>query len=74
MLEGKATNSIQAISTASKAATASAAAGSIIVKIIMRGSLAQVWGMINGMQFIIHVPALNVAIPAQTFIVIKQIV
>jgi len=39
----------------------------------MSGCLAQIWGMINGMQFIITLPAINVAFPSNTFLVIKKI-
>jgi hypothetical protein len=37
------------------------------------GCLAQIWGMINGMQFIIHLPCLNVEFPQSAFEVIKKI-
>ena len=35
--------------------------------------MAQVWGLINGMQFIIHLPAINVAFPKNSFLVINKI-
>jgi hypothetical protein len=36
----------------------------------MSGCLAQIWGMINGIQFIIYIPAVNVAFPSNAFLVI----
>jgi hypothetical protein len=40
----------------------------------MSGCLAQIWGMINGMQFIITLPAINVAFPSNAFLVIDEII
>jgi len=40
----------------------------------MSGCLAQVWGMINGMQILVHLPILNVEFPAVSFLVVSQIV
>jgi uncharacterized membrane protein YjjB (DUF3815 family) len=39
----------------------------------MAGCLAQIWGMINGMQFIIHLPALNVQIPGNAMMFIEKL-
>ena len=39
----------------------------------MSGALAQIWGMINGMQFILHLPAINVNFPSNAFVVIEKI-
>jgi hypothetical protein len=36
--------------------------------------MAQIWGMINGMQFIIHMPTLNVDMPGNAFLIITQII
>lgn len=40
----------------------------------MNGCLAQIWGLINGMQFIIHLPAINSAFPQNAFLVIGKII
>jgi len=47
--------------------------GSAILQTVMSGCLAQIWGMINGMQFIITLPSINVAFPSNTFLVINKI-
>ena len=39
----------------------------------MSGCLAQVWGMINGVQILIYLPAMNVAFPSNAFLVIDKI-
>ena len=70
-MPGKATEAVFAIADAAAASTASTTGGSIVVKWLVQGSLAQVWGMINGMQLLVHVPTLNVDFPAQAFIVIS---
>jgi hypothetical protein len=40
----------------------------------MKASLSQLWGMINGIQFIIHIPAINLEFPANAFITLKQLI
>jgi len=64
---------VAAISQASTAATTSAVVGSAVLQTLMSGCLAQIWGMINGIQFIINLPALNVDFPPNAFIVIEKI-
>ena len=39
----------------------------------MSGCMAQIWGMINGMQFIIHLPAINANFPSNAFLVVNKI-
>ena len=39
----------------------------------MSGCLAQVWGMINGVQMLIYLPAMNIAFPSNAFLVIDKI-
>jgi hypothetical protein len=46
--------------------TQAAVAASAFVKVLMKGALSQVWGMINGMQLIVHVPLFAVKIPDST--------
>jgi hypothetical protein len=55
---------VQAVGNAGTAATAATVVGSAILQTVMSECLAQIWGMINGMQFIIHVPALNLCFPS----------
>ena len=39
----------------------------------MSGSLNQVWGMINGLQLIVHLPAVNVNFPTNVMVVSEEI-
>ena len=39
----------------------------------MAGTLAQVWGMINGLQIIVHFPAINLAFPENAMMVVQEI-
>ena len=39
----------------------------------MAGTLAQVWGMINGLQLIVHLPLVNVNFPQNAFIIVEKI-
>lgn len=71
MVEGTGTKTVVALSQASQAATTAAVVGSAILKTIMAGCMAQVWAMINGMQFIIHLPAINVEFPSNAMVVVK---
>ena len=43
-----------------KVALQAATGASMIIKVAMKGALSQVWGLINGMQMIVHVPLFNV--------------
>jgi hypothetical protein len=47
--------------------------GSAILQTVVSGCLAQIWGMINGMQFIMNLPAINVDFPSNAFSVISKI-
>jgi len=44
-------------------ATQAAVVTTTVLQIIFVGSLAQIWGMINGVQMIIHCPLFTVEIP-----------
>ena len=46
-----------------QAASTAALLVSGIVTTLMNGSLAQLWGMINGMQIAVHLTAFNVQMP-----------
>ena len=67
------TSAINALGTGAQAATMGALVGSTIMNLVMSGALAQVWGMINGMQVMVHLPAFAVKFPANAFMVVEQI-
>ena len=46
-----------------KAALQAATGASLIINFLMNGALSRVWGMINGMQMIVHVPLFNIEMP-----------
>ena len=58
---------------ASQAATITTVVGSVIMQTLVSGCLAQIWGMINGMNFILHIPTLNIQFPSNAFMVIQKI-
>jgi len=70
---GGATSAINALGSSAQAVTVGALVGSTIMNVVMSGALAQVWGMINGMQIMVHLPALAVKFPANAFMVVEQI-
>jgi len=45
----------------------------VILQTVVSGCLAQIWGMINGMNFILHIPALNIDFPSNAFVIIEKI-
>ena len=65
--ENTVTRAMNAVGTISTAAAAVSVIGSAILKTLVSGGLAQIWGMINGMQFIVHLPCLNVEFPQSAF-------
>ena len=67
-MNNTATQVVDSISTASKAAVLTASAGSALLQTFMRASLSQLWGMINGIQYINHIPCINLDLPANSFI------
>ena len=69
VVKGLATTSLNSISKAAQSATAA----SVALKFLMRGSMAQIWGFINGMQFAIHLPTLNINLPGNGYKVMKNI-
>jgi len=71
--EGGATEAVQTLSNVSSAATAGAVIGSALMQIVMAGCLAQVWGMINGLQIMVHLPALNVNFPGNAWLVVEKV-
>lgn len=74
IIPGAGANAVAAVGAASSAATVATVVGSAILQTLVSGCLAQIWGMINGMQFIIHIPALNVDFPSNAFVVIEKII
>jgi len=61
------------VGQASQAATITTVVGSVIMQTLVSGCLAQIWGMINGMNFILHIPTLNIQFPSNAFMVIQKI-
>lgn len=47
---------------------------STIKNILTRGSLNNVFGMITGMQLIVHSPLINVQFPANAFILFEELI
>lgn len=47
---------------------------STIVNLAMTGALAQVWGMINGMQLVIHFPVFKVTLPDRLNMFIETLI
>ena len=62
------------ISEASKSVVVTAAIGTAVMRTSMQASLSQLWGMINGIQFIIHIPCINLDFPTNSFTVLKQLI
>ena len=48
-----------AVGSSSKAATG----GNVVVNVVMSGSLSKVWGMINGLQVVVHMPLFKIKSP-----------
>ena len=48
-------------------------AANMLLQTVMAGCLAQVWGMIAGLQLIVHFPAINLAFPENAMMVVKEI-
>ena len=46
---------------------------STISTIIMNGCLAQIWGMINGLQLFMHFPSMNLNPPAVAMILVEKL-
>jgi len=74
VIPGNAIKAVSAVGNAGSAATVATVVGSAVMQTVMSGCLAQVWEMINGMHFIIHLPAVNVNFPSNAFIVIEKII
>ena len=70
---GGTVEAVKTIAKASQVATTSAVIGSTLLNVVMSGALSQVWGMINGMQVMVHLPSLAVNFPGNAMIVVEQI-
>jgi hypothetical protein len=44
------------------------------MKVVMRGTLAQVWGLISGMQLVVHMPLFNVEMPDSTMSLFSELI
>ena len=72
-VESAATAAADSAADAAQAAAIGAAVGSAIMNILMSASLSQIWGMINGIQFILNTPTLNIDLPGNGFSFLKSL-
>ena len=47
--------------------------GAAIGQLLMAGALSQIWGMINGMQVLVHMPIFAADVPTTSMIVVNAI-
>jgi len=73
VLDNVSTQTVQALGSATSTATTAAVVGSAIIQIASAGAMAQVWGMINGLQLMVHFPALNFNFPSNAIMVVKSL-
>ena len=64
---------IETFADAAQKTTTAALATAAVTQIIMNGALAQLWGMINGLCLFMHMPAMNLTIPAVAAIVVEKL-
>ena len=57
-----------------QAASTVALVGTSISQILLAGSLAQLWGLINGLQIIVHLPLIHVDFPKNAGILVSKII
>ena len=69
VVQNSGAKSINSLAKAAQSATAASAA----LRIFFRGTMSQIWGFINGMQFVIHLPTLNINLPGNGYLVMKNI-
>ena len=69
---GSAGNIEQVAAAVTQASTA-VVASTMVLQTLMAGTLAQVWGMINGLQLVVHLPLINVFFPQNAFIIVDKI-
>ena len=50
--------------------TTVALVGTVIFQTLLIGSMAQVWGMINGLQLMVHLPLINLLFPGNCMAVV----
>ena len=73
VIPGKAVDTVEAIGQISEAATVATVVASVILQTVVSGCLAQIWGMINGMSFMMHIPTLNIDFPSNAFLIISNV-
>ena len=64
LVGGATTDAIDALATTATIVGGAATGSSMIINTLISGSLAQLWGMINAMQILVHMSCLNVDFPA----------
>jgi hypothetical protein len=55
------------------AVTGGVAIGAAIGQLALAGALSQIWGMINGMQTLVHMPIFSAEVPGEAMIVVNAI-
>ena len=74
LIEGATTEAVKSLATTSALVAGSAAGSSAIVNTLISGSLAQLWGMINSMQILIHMSLFNVSFPSNASLVTSSVI
>ena len=64
---------IEQVAAAVTQASTAVVASTMVLQTLMAGTLAQVWGMINGLQLVVHLPLINVFFPQNAFIIVDKI-
>ena len=54
--------------------TTVAVLGTVLFQTLLIGTMAQVWGMINGLQLIVHLPLVNLLFPGNVMEVVSAII
>ena len=47
---------------------------SLIINLLLAGPLNQIWGMINNLQLIVHLPLINVIFPGNAFMIFDYMI
>lgn len=59
---------------AASAVMAAGVLGSTLMKVVMAGALAQIWGMINGLQVLVHLPCMAAQIPQAQLSIVSEVI
>ena len=64
VMEGEATDTVESAGASAGSSSKITVIGNFLVNIAMSASLNQLWGMINGLQIMTHMPLCNIKFPA----------